>query len=425
MLEKDDIKERRLIHRDLLEDIYPWIGRREAVVILGPRRAGKTSLLLLLARKILEFRDDVFYFDMEDPDDRDIVSSGTKALKRFIGGHGVVMIDEFHLMDNPSNFVKLAVDHHPELKLFLSGSSSTAILSNFKDSMIGRIVEFELYPLSFREFLRFKGESRYLNVLPHIDFGSLTLPEFRMPERIVELYMEYLVYGGFPEVVLSERNEIKTKLLSQIFRIYAIRDLKLLLSGRDAATFEQVFLALTGTVGNLLNFTEIARDVGVSVKTVQSYVRLLEALFLVKRLYPFGRNPRTEIKKSPKIYITDTGLLSWGLGNFSPIYRRPKEAGVYAENAVFLGLVRRLKPHQRLRFWRKKSGVEVDFLILDSETLVPIEVKFKEKAAVPSALRSFCREYRPPHAILATKSTSARARIEQVDVFMLPAMLLS
>ena len=425
MLGKDDIREKQLIHRELLEDIYPWIGRREAVLVLGPRRAGKTSLLLLLAQKILEFRDDVFYFDMEDPDDRDILSSGTKALKQFIGGHGVVMIDEFHLMENPSNFVKLAVDHHPELKLFLSGSSSTAILGKFKDSMIGRIVEFELYPLSFREFLRFKGETRYLNMLPHIDLWNLTLPEFHIPERIVELYSEYLVYGGFPEVVLSEKREIKTKLLSQIFRIYAVRDLKLLLSGRDAATFERVFLALTGTVGNLLNFTEIARDVGVSVKTVQSYVRLLEALFLVKRLYPFGRNPRTEIKKSPKIYIIDTGLLSWGLGNFSPVYRRPKEAGIYAENAVFLGLIRRIEPHQRLRFWRKKSGVEVDFLMLDREMLIPIEVKFREKATVPSTLRSFCREYRPSHAIVATKSTSARLKIGQTDVFMLPAALMS
>ena len=425
MLGKDGIREKRLIHRELLEDIYPWIGRREAVLVLGPRRAGKTSLLLLLAQKILEFRDDVFYFDMEDPDDRDILSSGTKALKQFVGGHGVVMIDEFHLMENPSNFVKLAVDHHPELKLFLSGSSSTAILSKFKDSMVGRIVEFELYPLSFREFLRFKGETRYLNMLPHIDLWNLTLPEFRIPERIVELYSEYLVYGGFPEVVLSEKREIKTKLLSQIFRIYAVRDLKLLLSGRDTATFERVFLALTGTVGNLLNFTEIARDVGVSVKTVQSYVRLLEALFLVKRLYPFGRNPRTEIKKSPKIYIIDTGLLSWGLGNFSPVYRRPKEAGIYAENAVFLGLIRRIEPHQRLRFWRKKSGVEVDFLMLDREMLIPIEVKFREKATVPSTLRSFCREYRPSHAIVATKSTSARLKIGQTDVFMLPAALMS
>ncbi len=425
MMGVDAIKEKEFIYRELLDNIYQWIDRREAVVILGARRVGKTSLLLLLAQKILKFRDDVFYFDMEDPDDRDIVNAGPRALKRFIGGHGVVMIDEFHLMDNPSNFVKLTVDHHPEIKLFLSGSSSTAILSKFKDSMIGRIVEFELYPLSFREFLRFKGESRYLELLSHISVENPTLPEFRIPERITELYSEYLIYGGFPEVVLTEEEEVKTRLLGQIFRIYAIRDLKLLLSGRDDMTFEKVFLSLIGTAGNLLNFSEIARDVGVSVKTIQSYIILLEAFFLVKRLYPFGRNPRTEIRKSPKIYIIDTGLISWGLGNFSPIYRRPKEAGIYVENAVFLWLIRKLKPHQRLRFWRKKSGVEVDFLLLDGDAIIPIEVKFREDATVPPSLRSFCREYQPSHAIVATKSTSTLTKIKETNVFMLPAMFLS
>ena len=425
MIGKDEIKGRKFVERELLRELRPWIDRREAVVLLGARRVGKTSLLMLIAQKITEFRDDVFYFDMEDPDDRDIMDDGPKALKRFIGGHGVVMIDEFHLMNNPSNFVKLTVDHHPEIKLFLSGSSSTAILSNFRDSMIGRIVEFELYPLSFREFLRFKGESSYMNMLPELDVKAPDLPKFRLPERIMELYLEYLLYGGFPEVVLADEVDVKTKLLSQIFRIYAVRDMKLLLSGRDAATFEKVFLALIGTAGNLLNLTELARDVGVSVKTVQSYVRLLEALFLVKRLHPFGKNPRTEIKKAPKVYIVDTGLISWGLGNFSSLRHRPKEAGIYAENGVFLGLIRRLKPHQRLRFWRKKSGVEVDFLLLDGGLNIPIEVKFKDRATIPSSLRSFCRKYQPPHAIVATKSLSAQDKIDGTDVLMLPAPLLS
>ena len=425
MIEKDEIRGRRIIERDLLKELDPWMDRREAVVVLGARRVGKTSLLMLIAQKILEFRDDVFYFDMEDPDDRDIMEAGPKALKRFIGGHGVVMIDEFHLMTNPSNFVKLTVDHHPEIKLFLSGSSSTAILSNFRDSMIGRIVEFELYPLSFREFLRFKRETPYMNMLPDIEITKPSLPDVQLPEHVMELYLEYLVFGGFPEVVLADETSIKIKLLGQIFRIYAIRDMKMLLSGRDAATFEKVFLALIGTVGNLLNLTEIARDIGVSVKTVESYIGLLEALFLTKRLYPYGKNPRTEIKKAPKVYIIDSGLLSWGLGNFTSIHNRPKEAGIYAENTVFLGLSRKLKPHQRIRFWRKKSGVEVDFLLLSGELAIPIEVKFKDRTAIPSSFRSFCRNYQPPFGIVATKSLSARSKINGIDVYMLPALFLS
>ncbi len=424
MLTEKEIIEKKLFHRDILEIIYPWINRREAVVILGPRRAGKTSLLLLIAHMILKSRKDVFYFDMEDPDDRDIVNAGPKSLKQFIGGHGIVLIDEFHLIDDPSNFVKLTVDHHPEIKLFLTGSSSTAILSNFRDSMIGRIVEFDLYPLSFREFLMFKGEKRYLNMLPLVEIENPTLPEYNLPERVLELYFEYLLYGGFPEVVLSNDENVKVKLISQIFRIYAIRDLRMLLAGRDAATFENIFLALIGTTSNLLNFSEIARDTGVSVKTAKEYVELLEALFLVKRLYPYRKNPRTEIRKSPKVYIIDTGMLSWGLGNFSTLSQRPKETGVYVENAVFLELMKGLKPHQKLRFWRKKSGVEVDFLLIGGGDIVPIEVKFGEPAKIPSSLRSFCKAYNPSHAIVATKSTSFKQEFNNTRIFFLPAVLL-
>ncbi len=424
MLTEKEIRRKKLFHRDILEIIYPWIDRREAVVILGPRRAGKTSLLLLIAQMILKSRKDVFYFDMEDPDDRDIVNAGPKALKQFIGGHGIVLIDEFHLLDDPSNFVKLTVDHHPEIKLFLTGSSSTAILSNFRDSMIGRIVEFDLYPLSFREFLMFKGEKRYLNMLSLVEIENPTLPGYQLPGRVMELYFEYLLYGGYPEVVLSDDENVKVKLISQIFRIYAIRDLRMLLAGRDATTFEKIFLALIGTTPNLLNFSEIARDTGVSVKTAKEYVELLEALFLVKRLYPYRKNPRTEIRKSPKVYIIDTGMLSWGLGNFSTLSRRSKEAGMYVENAVFLELMRRLKPHQKLRFWRKKSGVEVDFLLIGGGEIIPIEVKFRETVEIPSSLRSFCKAYHPSHAIVATKSTSFQQIFNKTRIFFLPAVLL-
>jgi len=153
MLDIKEIIVEKLFPRHIINQVKVWEGRKEAVVILGPRRAGKTCLLKLLVQRYYNKGMEAFYFDAEDPEDRDILDQGPKALKQFLGKGGMIFIDEFHLLEDPSHFVKLCVDHYPEFKLYLTGSSSIAALKKFKNSLIGRTVEFELFPLNFKEFL--------------------------------------------------------------------------------------------------------------------------------------------------------------------------------------------------------------------------------------------------------------------------------
>ncbi len=427
MLEREAILEVGLYSRELLDRLDPWLARREAIVVLGPRRAGKTSLLKLVAQRFLREEEPVFFFDMEDPDDRDILSGGPRALQRFIGSSGMVVIDEFHLLPDPVPFVKLAVDHHPGLKLLLTGSSSLAFLKGFRDSLIGRTVEFHLFPLSFREFLVFKEQDRYSAFLePGFSLFEPTLPTVTtIPEKLVSLFHEYLVFGGFPEVVLAREEDVKGKLLSQVFRLYALRDLKMLFVPREEGVFEKVFLALAGTTGGLVKYSELASEIGVSPKTVKRYVELLKALFIVQELLPYAPNPRREIKKLPKVYLTDTGLLSWALGGFSPLDRREQMAGVYVENAVFMYFVRNLLPHQRIRFWRKKDGAEVDFIVFSGNEVVPVEVKYRRHVKRITGMRAFLRSRSSSKGVVVTREAWGLEEVREKDVYYVPAMCLA
>ncbi|MBX6423416.1 ATP-binding protein [Thermosulfurimonas sp. F29] len=424
MIGLDRIREESLYPRELLSKLEPWLARREAIVIVGPRRVGKTSLLKLLALRLAEEGKPVFFFDLEDPDDRDVIEAGPGALRKFLGRPGVVFLDEFHLLEDPARFVKLTVDHFPELKLILTGSSSLAVLKHFRDSLIGRLVEFELFSLSFREFLHFREEDSYARWLEPVSIRQLRAPEpLRIPGKIWELLEEFLLFGGFPEVVLARDPEVKSKLLSQIFRLYALRDLRLLFAQPDPRTFERVFLALSGSVGSIVKFSEMASDIGVNHKTVKHYLELLKALFLVKEVPPLAENPRTELKKACKVYFADTGLLSWALGNFSPLALRPQAAGLYAENMVALALLRNLRPEERLRFWRKKSGPEVDFVVLTSGEYLPVETKFRGRPEKLSGLKSFIKRYRPLRAVVVSRDRWEEKSLNGTKVHFLPLVL--
>ena len=427
MIKLSNFLEEKLYPRKLLTRIAPWMRRKEALVFLGPRRSGKTSLLKLIALQFHKSSEEVFFFDAEDPDDKDVLDQGPTTLKQFLGRGGVLFIDEFHLLEDPAKFVKLLVDHHPEFKLFLTGSSSLTMLRKFSDSLIGRIVEFELLPLSFNEFLVFKEQTRYGNLLEGFDRRKAALPNIAgIPERLVSLFEEYLLFGGFPEVVIADPIEVKTKIVSQIFGIYALRDLQVLFAGRNEAVFKKVFVALSGSIGNPINFSEIASDVGVSNKTVRQYVDLLKGLFLIKELTPLSQNPRTEIKKSPKIYFTDTGLLSWARGGFALLGERPTLAGLYAENAVFMGFQRTLMPEEGLFYWRSKTGTEIDLIWSRGQKLIPIEVKYTQRANL-KALVSFVKRYanQIEYSITSTKDHFEPREINGIKVLLMPALFLA
>lgn len=419
MLTREAIFAEDLFPREIIPSVERDLDKKEALFILGSRRAGKTSVLLLLARTFLNKGARVSFFDLENPDDIDVVAQGPEALMKFTNG-GIIFIDEIHYLDDPSRFIKLAVDHFPEMKLICTGSSSLAFHIKYRDSLIGRVIEYELFPLSFREFLTFKAE-RFLNLLPDFDFRNPRIPDLRLPEKIEELFEEYVVFGGYPESVLAEKED-KIRFLSRMFRIYAKRDLKNFYSLREEKVFERFFLQLAARVGSLLNLNEIARELGVSFKTLKKYLFLIENLYLIKILHPFKAKIATSIRKMPKVYFVDTGLLSWALGNFESLEKRP-DAGHLVENSVFIRILNRLSPAERIYFLRKKSGVEVDFIITRGKEKYAIEVKWKRHPAVNKNSLKILEALTIEKFLVFSKKTVGTKKIDDYQIAVMPAFL--
>ena len=253
---------KKLFPRDILGYVLELLSGRKAVLVVGGRRVGKTSLLYLIAQELISRGEErVFYFDLEFPEELDLVSRGPRDLRN-IYGPGIYLLDEIQYLPQPDKFIKLVVDHFPDMKLVCSGSSSIAIYKKFQDSLIGRIEEVELYPLSFREYLRFRGLDEYTYFLPGWDiFSPPSLDS--LPDIIHREYLNYLGEGGYPEVVLAGSPEEKVRFISQIFSLYAKRDLREVFALRKEAEFEKFFMGLAGTVGSLCNLNQICRDAGI------------------------------------------------------------------------------------------------------------------------------------------------------------------
>ncbi len=214
MILVEEITQRKLLPRDLLGAVKPFLKRPEAVVITGPRQAGKTSLLFLLAQEIIKKRKGrVFFYDLEFPEDLELLKD--LSFPSSLPSGSYLFVDEIQYHPFPDRFIKLTVDHlKGKIKLIVSGSSSLEMKKRFREAMVGRKIEFVLLPLSFKELLLFKGKNDLLAHLKKISYKSISA------------YLEeYLTYGGYPAVVLENNRDVKKRLLGEIFTSYLYRDI--------------------------------------------------------------------------------------------------------------------------------------------------------------------------------------------------------
>lgn len=417
-------------------------------VLLGARQVGKTSLLMRLVRYLSEEKkvplSQIEYLDLEYPHLLSEIDGiyGEEFL-RFLGARGVdtekqcyVFIDEIHYLENPSSFLKTLYDHFPNIKLVVSGSSTLQIKHKFKDALTGRKRIFEITPLNFEEFLLFKGSEllkrkRGLNLRRIISEG--TLPELGelkyLRKDFTTLFEEYAIFGGYPEVVLLEKEREKQDLLAEIYSSYVRKDIKDFAQIGNVRAFNNLIELLGYQIGNLINISELTSSVGISRNTTENYLSLMENTFLISLISPYFTNRRQEIIKSPKVFFWDSGLRSSLVRNFEHLERRGDRGAIF-ENVVFEELQKNRQNLETIHYWRTKTkqvhlGAETDFILRGKEVL-PIEVKWGELrgSGIPSGLYSFIKTYNPVNAIIVTRDTFGKEKRNNTTVFSLPAWLL-
>jgi uncharacterized protein len=378
--------------RSVIDEIIRFLPTDDIVVIHGARQVGKTSILMYLQDHLLHTeKEQVLYIDLEDSR---FVSTMDKGVDEFItylseqgfdlpgliksGKKLFVMIDEIQYLSNPSSFLKLLADHHHYLKIIVSGSSSFEMKSKFKDSLVGRTVNFEIYPLSFQEFLLFKG----------IPFAPASRFTEKKTVELQTLYTEFVLFGGYPKIVLTLETNVKEKYLQQIIDTYIRKDIRDLAEIKDVSKFNRLLETLASQSGNLLNTSELSNTCGLARDTIERYLFLLEQTYILRLVRPFSRNIRSELFKTPKIFFYDTGLMQmlW-------LKRLQKEIlGPVFETSIFTELVKRYGP-DKIHYWRTQDKKEIDFVVKLPDILLPMETKLHFPRAIPAVLNTFVTAY--------------------------------
>lgn len=379
----------KFLQRKAYEELKKQVKEKEITLLLGPRQAGKTTLMFRLKEELKQKKIPTYYFNLDLFEEYQYFKSQHQLLekiKREIGTEkGVVFIDEIQRLKNAGFFLKGLYDLFPPYKFIVSGSGSIELKANILEPMTGRKKIIYCLPLSFEEFCANKLEIGFEKVSQ-----CLKTEPFKR-ERLIE---EYFQFGGYPKLFFKEKNEEKMEVLREIYQSYIEKDVRGLLKVEKDYLFDSLLRVLASSVGNLVNINELSLTLGSHIATIKKYLFLLEKTFIIELLPPYFANVRVEIKKMPKVYFLDLGLLNY--------LRGETRRGAFFENACFLSLKEKYS-FEKLYFWRTKTGAEVDFVIEKGLEVIPVEVKEKFGRKLGKSLISFLTRYQPKIAYLLEK----------------------
>jgi len=347
--------ENAMYERSLHAVIAKKTGGNKAIVIVGPRQVGKTTLI----QHFLKDREHLF-LDADDPIVRVFLTNpNTEELRRIIGKSTTVFIDEAQRVPGIGITLKIITDQFKSVQLFVSGSSSFELSNELNEPLTGRKWEYELLPVSWEEYEHHHG--------------------YLVAEQQVE---NRLLYGFYPDV-LNHPGEEKD-ILKQLVNSYLYRDILAYANIRKPEILEKLVLALALQVGNEVNYNELAQTVGVDRKTIENYVNILSQGYVVFSLGSYNKNLRSEIKKSRKIYFYDNGIRNMIIGNFNSLDMR-LDKGALWENFL---VSERKKQHayknsfSNSYFWRTRQQQEVDYVEESGGKLTGFEFKWKAKSGL-------------------------------------------
>ena len=334
--------------RLILDEIKRYLDTPEAIVLTGMRRTGKATLLQSIFEKIDSLNK--LYLDLENPINRSYfeaenyerIKATFEVLNVDFTHRSYIFLDEIQFVKNLPSVVKYFADHY-RVKFFLTGSASFYMKNLFTESLAGRKFIFELFPLNFKEFLAFKDVSLKLPECA----GDVTREIF---DTLAPLYEEYVLFGGFPGVVLKNNADEKRKALEDIFTSFFQLEILQLGDFRKNDVIRNLMMLLMQRTGSQLDIQKLSSELGLSRQTLNDYIAFLESTYFIKTIRPFGRGRNGELRKIPKVYICDTGLAN---------HLARLDAGVLFENSVF----QNLRLRGELNYYQKKSGVEIDFIL--------------------------------------------------------------
>lgn len=355
-----------LIERSITTEIERLMHKGKAILIMGPRQVGKSTLLTHL----LKSSEKPLILNGDEADVREMLANTTSArLRKIIGNHKLIVIDEAQRIENIGLTIKLFTDQIREAQVIATGSSALELNSSIQEPLTGRKFEFTLFPLSFAEMATYHGLIEEKRQISH-----------------------RLVFGYYPEVVNSVGME--KKLLKLLADSYLYKDLLALGQLNKPALLEKIVRALALQIGSEVSYHELSQTVGADNQTVERYIDLLQKAYVVFVIPAYSRNVRNEIKKGKKIFFYDNGIRNAVIGDFSNIEKR-SDIGMLWENYLMSERMKYstyLEMHVKRFFWRTRQQQEIDYLEEREGKLYAYEFKWNPsaKAKIP---RTFLNAY--------------------------------
>ncbi len=371
----------KIFKRRLTARIEHSLVTDRVTALMGPRQAGKTTLVRHLLRSEKELR----YYNLKDPAVRQVLQeNGRQEFKHF--RDATIILDEVQTVPSLLELIQLQVDEYPgkQGQFFLLGSNHLLLNRHIKESLAGRVALFTLLPLSFGELLERERRTLLEQLLDADDSRECAsiLEEFYLPVResgyCKDIFREFNLFGGYPEFISRKDPQDRKDWLSSYHQTYLETDLRQLVELRNPESFEMFEKMFVQRVGSLMNISELARDCGLSADTIRRFIGYYRQLFIAWQAKPYHTNPGKRMMKMSKYYFYDTGLLRSVLGDFSTM------SGSFFENTVLTEVNKILcfnGGRRKLYFSRTATGVEADGFLTSDNGKIPLflEVKQAEK----------------------------------------------
>jgi hypothetical protein len=338
--------------RLISDRIIKRIDSGKAIVVIGPRQVGKTTLI----ESILESKE-YLLLDGDDPKTRMLLTeSNTEQIRTIIGKYKYVFIDEAQRIEGIGLTMKIITDRFKDVQLFTIGSSSFDLSNKINEALTGRKWEYQLFPVSWEEYENHHG--------------------FLFSEQNLE---NRLLYGFYPDVLNNAGDEIS--ILRNLVNSYLYKDILSYADIRKPEVLDKLVQALALQIGSEVNYSELAQIVNVDKNTIIKYIDILQKGYIIFNLNSFSRNVRNEIKTNKKIYFYDNGIRNMVIGNFNPIELRTDKGALW-ENFLISERIKQIEYKQSLArtyFWRTKQQQEVDFVEDNGGKILGYEFKWKKK----------------------------------------------
>jgi predicted AAA+ superfamily ATPase len=355
-----------MIPRDVLNLLNNDLNKHKALILLGARQVGKTTLLQMLSKDW----ENVLWLTGDELETQQMFENPTiTRFKAELAGVKFLIIDEAQRLPNVGLGLKLITDHLPYIQLIATGSSAFELSNRLNESLMGRTFEHRLYPLSFTEMANYHTLREEKRLLPY-----------------------RLVYGYYPDVVMHPE-DVK-KILLNLTQNFLYKDMLLLEGVKKPDKIVKLLQALAFQVGNQVSYNELGRTVGLNTATVEKYIIMLEQSFVLFRLSSFSRNLRTELSKSRKIYFYDNGIRNALIGNFNSVETRA-DTGALWENFLISERLKLLHNSERWTqrfFWRTTEQQEIDYVEEENSILRAFEFKWN-RATKAKISKTFSNAY--------------------------------